>query len=165
MFVLHIGFVHNYEIYLWLWCSVFWVYLLVVSFRSSSDYLAVKLLISYWWSITVHSFQMNEFEWHLYQLNVFELTFIFTEWVWMAFIFAEWNEWMNDWCYRPRFCTVRLYWAGDNLGEWDWLRIMPLVQDQPLNPLTSSPYYHCTTDAPFTEWVWSTVCMAFISNE
>ena len=25
----------------------------------------------------------------------------------------------NDWCFRPRFFTVRLYWAGDNLGEWD----------------------------------------------
>ena len=24
---------------------------------------------------------------------------------------------VNDWCFRPRFCTVRLYWAGDNLGE------------------------------------------------
>ena len=30
---------------------------------------------------------------------------------------------MNKWCFRPRFCTVRLYWAGDNLGEWvsGWL--------------------------------------------
>ena len=24
----------------------------------------------------------------------------------------------NDWCFSPRFCTVRLNWAGDNLGEW-----------------------------------------------
>ena len=23
---------------------------------------------------------------------------------------------MNEWCFRPRFCTVRLNWAGDNLG-------------------------------------------------
>ena len=22
----------------------------------------------------------------------------------------------NDWCFKPRICTVRLYWAGDNLG-------------------------------------------------
>ena len=22
----------------------------------------------------------------------------------------------NEWCFRPRFCTARLYWAGDNLG-------------------------------------------------
>ena len=22
----------------------------------------------------------------------------------------------NEWCFRPQFCTVRLYWAGDNLG-------------------------------------------------
>ena len=25
----------------------------------------------------------------------------------------------NDWSFRPRFCTVRLYWAGNTLGEWD----------------------------------------------
>ena len=23
------------------------------------------------------------------------------------------------WCFRPRFCTVRLYWAWDNLGYWN----------------------------------------------
>ena len=22
----------------------------------------------------------------------------------------------NDWCFKPQFCTVRLSWAGDNLG-------------------------------------------------
>ena len=27
--------------------------------------------------------------------------------------------WINDSCFRPRFCTVRLYWAGDNLASWD----------------------------------------------
>ena len=25
----------------------------------------------------------------------------------------------NEWCFRPRFCTVRLYWGGDILFEWD----------------------------------------------
>ena len=25
---------------------------------------------------------------------------------------------MNVWCFRTRLCTVRLYWARDNLGEW-----------------------------------------------
>ena len=30
----------------------------------------------------------------------------------------EYGKW-NHWCYRPRFCTVMLYWAGDNLGERD----------------------------------------------
>ena len=25
----------------------------------------------------------------------------------------------NGWCFRPPFSTVRLYWAGVNLGEWD----------------------------------------------
>ena len=32
------------------------------------------------------------------------------------------NDWAikisNDWCFRPRFCIARLYWAGD-LYEWD----------------------------------------------
>ena len=26
-------------------------------------------------------------------------------------------QWMNK-CFKARFCIVRLYWAGDNLGEW-----------------------------------------------
>ena len=24
---------------------------------------------------------------------------------------------MNEWCFRPRFCTVRLYWARDSMGS------------------------------------------------
>ena len=24
---------------------------------------------------------------------------------------------MNEWCLRPRLCTVRLNWAGDKLGD------------------------------------------------
>ena len=24
---------------------------------------------------------------------------------------------LNEWCFRSRFCTVRLYWAEDNLGK------------------------------------------------
>ena len=23
---------------------------------------------------------------------------------------------MHEWCFRPLFCTARLYWAGDNLS-------------------------------------------------
>ena len=26
--------------------------------------------------------------------------------------------WMNEWYFRPRFCAVRLYWAEDNLRQW-----------------------------------------------
>ena len=29
----------------------------------------------------------------------------------------------NDWCFRPRFCTERLYWAGDNLGVVNQMNI------------------------------------------
>ena len=52
---------------------------------------------------------------------------------------SRWKK--SDWCLRPWFCTVRLYWAWDNLGEWDefcyesylWYRIdystfWPVVQ-------------------------------------
>ena len=28
-------------------------------------------------------------------------------------------QWMNDWYFRPRSAILMLYWAGDNLGEWD----------------------------------------------
>ena len=29
-------------------------------------------------------------------------------------------QYMNDeWCFRPWFCTVRLYWVQYNLGKWD----------------------------------------------
>ena len=33
----------------------------------------------------------------------------------------------NEWCFRPRFCTVRFYKAGDNLGYWDefWCESCP----------------------------------------
>ena len=63
----------------------------------------------------------------------------------------------NDWCFRPRFYTVRLYWAGDNLGEWDescyescpWCRIdhstcWPVVQratNVPQMPPHTCMYY------------------------
>ena len=59
-------------------------------------------------------------------------------------LFHMW--WMNKWCFRPQFCTVRLYWAGENLGLKDvcflvW--IMPQVQGQSLDVLTcSQPLYH-----------------------
>ena len=90
------------------------------------------------------------------------------------FYHMKWNEC----CFRPRFCIVRLYWVGDNLGEWDtvhvmvlhckltlgvvehglmrWILpwIMPLAQDRSFYLLASSPaHYHCTTDTSyFTIW-------------
>ena len=30
---------------------------------------------------------------------------------------AAGDVWINAWCFRPRFCTVRLYWAEDHLGN------------------------------------------------
>ena len=53
----------------------------------------------------------------------------------------------NEW-----FSTVRLYWARDNLGEWDELcyESCPWCSpDRSLDLMASSPArYHCTTDAP-----------------
>ena len=44
------------------------------------------------------------------------------------------NEW-NEWCYRPWFCPVRLY----GLMRWKfWVWIMPQVQDQSHNLLSST---------------------------
>ena len=33
----------------------------------------------------------------------------------------------SEWCFRLQYCTVRLYWAGDNLGYWDefWYESCP----------------------------------------
>ena len=52
----------------------------------------------------------------------------------------------NDWCFRPQFCTARLYLEGVNLGKWDevqyescpWSRI-----DRPVKQQSSVlPLYH-----------------------
>ena len=83
------------------------------------------------------------------------------------------NQWINEWCLRPQFWTVKLHWADETwvnemylrpwfctckvilgrgqpgLIRWILLWIMPLVQDRSLNLLTCSPArYHCATDAP-----------------
>ena len=37
---------------------------------------------------------------------------------------------LNEWCSRPQICTVRLYWAGDNLGfEMNYVVNHALAQD------------------------------------
>ena len=58
---------------------------------------------------------------------------------------------MNEWCFRPRFCTMKaiLGWGQPGLMRWILLWIMPLVQDRLLDLLTSSPAcYDCTTGGP-----------------
>ena len=60
----------------------------------------------------------------------------------------KWNG--NEWCFRPRFCTVRRQTTRRQPGlkRWILLWIMPLVQDRSLDLLASIPArYHCTTDA------------------
>ena len=60
---------------------------------------------------------------------------------------AEWiniNEWVNEWCFRPQCCTIRLSWAAGNLGlmGWFFMWMMPQVLDWSLNLLTCSPVYY-----------------------
>ena len=60
---------------------------------------------------------------------------------------------MNEWCFRPRFYTTRLYWVGDNLSKLDeiyyescsWCRIdhstcWPAVQFVTTVLLTATTY-------------------------
>ena len=39
--------------------------------------------------------------------------------LYLKFLMSFTMEWMNEWCFKPWLCTVRLNWARDNLGEWD----------------------------------------------
>ena len=58
-------------------------------------------------------------------------------------------QWMNDWCFRPRFCTCKAIQGQGKPGlmRWFWVWIMPMVQDWLLDLLISSPVcYHCTMD-------------------
>ena len=64
------------------------------------------------------------------------------------YAYVEWN----DWCFRPRFCIVRLYSAWENLGVWvefcyescPWCRI---------DRSTCWPAVRCTSTVPRTHTV------------
>ena len=60
----------------------------------------------------------------------------------------KWNE-MTGFI-MPRFCTVRLYWVRDNLGEWDeFVTNHAPGAGSSFNLWTSSPaWYDCPMDAP-----------------
>ena len=56
----------------------------------------------------------------------------------------------NEMCFRPRFGTLRLYWAGDRANEMNILLwIMPLVKHHSLDLLTG-PAVPRTTTVPWT---------------
>ena len=38
----------------------------------------------------------------------------------------RWCKIITNECFRPSVCSARLYWAGDNLGEWD--KVIRLLQ-------------------------------------
>ena len=62
-----------------------------------------------------------------------------------------WRGWMNKCCFRLRICICKaiLGRGQPRLIGWILLWIMPMVQNQSLDPLTSSPvHYHCAKDAP-----------------
>ena len=63
-----------------------------------------------------------------------------------------------DWCFRPRFCTERLYWAGTT-----WANEMNFVMNhspgvgsiaQPVD-LQSNTTMHCATDAPYISMIYA----------
>ena len=76
------------------------------------------------------------------------------------------NEWMNEWCFRPRFCTVQailgrrhpgwMRWISGpgtitmtQYGQMRWILVwsMPDGWDRSLHQLTSiSVHYHGATD-------------------
>ena len=56
---------------------------------------------------------------------------------------------MNEWCFRPQFCTVKAILGRGQpvLMRWLLLWIMPLAQDRSIDLLVScSTRYHCTAD-------------------
>ena len=61
---------------------------------------------------------------------------------------------VNEWCFRPRFGTVRLYWEQPELMRWILWCVMPLLQDRSLEPLTRSPewYHYIYYGRPGAEW-------------
>ena len=82
-----------------------------------------------------YCFNIYHNEWPAY-LIVFVLYFVRilaagTKWYWCLNILNKDIEFIwcicvvirtmitNGWCFRPQSCTVRLYWADDNLGYWD----------------------------------------------
>ena len=82
------------------------------------------------------------------------------------------DDW-NDWCFRPRFCNVKLYWAGDNLGERDefcyewcpWCRICtmdasPLLLNKTSTSVILFPWLPCCRGSWWGRW-WSSwsVCL------
>ena len=53
-----------------------------------------------------------------------------------------------EWCFRPRFWTVLLYWAGEKFRyEKPWRKI-----NRSNLLVSSSACYHCTTDASYYLW-------------
>ena len=44
-----------------------------------------------------------------------------------AHCFLLTTNYLHDWCFMPRFCTVRLYWDGDNLCEWSNYLLLPPI--------------------------------------
>ena len=62
-----------------------------------------------------------------------------------------WLALKNEWCFRPRFCTVKAILGRRQPGRMRWILLwnMSLAQDRSLDLLASSPAcYRCTMDAP-----------------
>ena len=66
--------------------------------------------------------------------------------------FRQCRKW-NEYCFRPWFCTVRRYWAGDLCNEMNCGMNHAPGAGSILDLLTSSTArYHCGTDASQAVW-------------
>ena len=61
---------------------------------------------------------------------------------------GRWVKWMNEWCFRPRFCTCKtiLGWGQPGLMGWISLWIMPWCS---INRSTCWPAVQCATTVPW----------------
>ena len=93
-----------------------------------------------WWSPIVHYWFCNFWSSPQHVTNRFQL---YT-------LMSRTNiEIINEWCVRPRFCIVRLYWVDGQPGLMRWILtwIMPWCR---IDRLTCWPAVQRTTTVPWT---------------
>ena len=91
----------------WVWNQV--LFLSVVAFSSFSFNSLCALFI--WFSVALSAFSSAS-------CSSILLTSGSRRWIRCRYFFTT-SVGMNELCFRPRFCTVKLYWAGEKIGEWD----------------------------------------------
>ena len=94
------------------------------------------------------------------------------EGMYMYLIFCKWNWWY----FRPTFCSLRLYWAGENLGEreefcyeaifYKWLSIVHVFYD-PAEDDKSNHWKHwrCARGSKITVTVTAMMAILTIATD